>query len=230
MFRFLEQLLKPQAHLASGVVDRVHPGWPEYTPTVVLPNDEKLRLYPIRYTDGKRWSALRIADQEILEPVEPTVPVNWPNAHSGGAWRNYFSGIQQAATAGLAIPFVIELEGQFVGQITLGNIQHGIVSDCWIGYWVTSEHTGKGVATAACALGVDHAFSRIGVHRVTATYLPDNLASKRVLEANGFREEGYLQRNLHINGQWQDHFLVAQTVEDYQISCVERLRRQSRLR
>lgn len=74
---------------------------------------------------------------------------------------------------------VIELDGRFVGQLTIGNIQHGGISDAWIGYWVSSAVTGRGIATAACALGVDHAFRRIGLHRLTATYLPSNPASGR---------------------------------------------------
>src|SRR5699024_571571 len=79
--------------------------------------------------------------------------------------------------------------GQFAGQLTLGNIQHGGISDCWIGYWVYSKYTGAGVATAACGLGVDHAFRRIGLHRITATYMPENPASGKVLMANGFRKK-----------------------------------------
>ena len=127
------------------------------------------------------------------------------------------------------VPLVIEVEGQFVGQITLGNIQHGSIRDCWIGYWVYSAIHGAGVATAATALGVDHAFGRVGLHRVTATYLESNPASGRVLAANGFRHEGYLRRNLHIDGAWQDHHYVALVKEDYASTAVERLRQAGRL-
>ena len=120
---------------------------------------------------------------------------------------------------------VIEVDGAFAGQVTLGNIQHGIVSECWIGYWVHSPFMGRGVATLACALGVDHAFARVGLHRLTATYLPDNPASGTVLEHNGFREEGYLHRNLHIDGQWRDHLTFVVTGEQLAASgpLVDRL-------
>ncbi|MFS0468126.1 GNAT family N-acetyltransferase, partial [Corynebacterium striatum] len=86
-----------------------------------------------------------------------------------------------------------------------------------------------GVATAACALGVDHAFRRVGMHRVTATYLPDNPASGKVLKACGFREEGYLRRNLHINGAWRDHHFVALNREDFSTTAVDRLRSAGRI-
>lgn len=85
------------------------------------------------------------------------------------------------------------------------------------------------MATAATALGVDHAFGRVGLHRVTATYLEHNPASGRVLAANGFRHEGYLRRNLHIDGAWQDHHYVALVKEDFASTAVERLRQAGRL-
>ena len=72
-------------------------------------------------------------------------------------------------------------------------------------------------------VGTDHAFSRIGLHRVTATYLPENEASGKVLAHSGFRKEGYLKSNLHINGRWRDHVLVALTEDEFVDSCTGRL-------
>ena len=137
--------------------------------------------------------------------------------------------LRTAAREALVIPLVIEVEGKFAGQVTLGNIQHGSIRDCWIGYWVYSAVHGAGVATAATALGVDHAFGRVGLHRVTATYLPDNPASGKVLANVGFREEGYLRENLHIDGAWRDHHFVAQNIDDLSGSAVERLAARGRL-
>lgn len=213
-----------------GPRDVLHPGWPESTPAVRLPDGARLRLRPLTSRDARDWREQRLLDEPHLRPVEPTAHDGWEAAHSQTAWWNFFTGIRDAARKGQVVPLVIELEGRFAGQVTLGTIQHGSVSDCWIGYWVHSAAQGRGVATAACALGTDHAFRRIGLHRVTATYLPDNPASGRVLQVNGFREEGYLRANLHIDGRWRDHHFVAQNIEDHRGSCVERLRSVGRLR
>ncbi|MDO5512688.1 GNAT family N-acetyltransferase [Corynebacterium sp.] len=213
-----------------GPRDMVHPGWPESTPTVRLRDGGRLRLRPLTSRDGRDWRQQRLLDEAHLRPVEPTARDGWGAAHSQSAWWGFFSGIRDAARRGQVVPLVIELEGRFAGQVTLGTIQHGSVSDCWIGYWVFSAVQGRGVATAACGLGTDHAFRRLGLHRVTATYLPDNPASGKVLAANGFREEGYLRSNLHIDGRWRDHHFVAQNNEDHRDSCVERLRAAGRLR
>ncbi|SDS29969.1 GNAT family N-acetyltransferase [Corynebacterium timonense] len=192
-----------------------HPGWPESTPALALPAGPRVSLRPLRGRDGRAWSETRRIDEAWLKPVEPSVPGTWDEAHSPAAWRRTWANLRAAAADGTVVPFAIDVDGAFAGQVTLGNIQHGSVSECWIGYWVHSAHMGHGVATAACALGTDHAFGRVGMHRVTATYLPSNPASGRVLAANGYREEGYLRRNLHIDGQWRDHHFVALNKEDY---------------
>lgn len=200
-----------------------HPGWPESSPTVHIPGVSTVRLRPLNSRDGKDWSRMRIRDEAVLRPVEPTVPGTWEEAHSPAAWRVNWQNLRKFAQDGIIVPLAIELDGRFIGQVTLGNIQHGAIGECWIGYWVYSRYSGRGIATVACALGVDHAFARIGLHRVTATYLPDNPASGKVLANSGFREEGYLHQNLHIDGAWRDHHFVAQNIDDLPGSAVERL-------
>ena len=72
------------------------------------------------------------------------------------------------------LPYVIEVDGQFSGQLTIGNVTHGALRSAWIGYWVASVATGGGVATAALALGLDHCFGPVMLHRVEATVRPEN--------------------------------------------------------
>lgn len=208
----------------------VHPGWPEYSATVTLRDGARVRLRPLLKSDRPQWQQLRMRNQPQLQPVEPTVQGTWESAHSSGAWARVFQYLRFEAGRGTIIPFVIELDGNFVGQLTLGNIQRGVANECWIGYWVDHAVTGRGVAQAAVALGIDHVFFRVDLHRVTATYLPTNPASGAVLAANGFREEGVLRRNLHIDGQWQDHVSMAIVQDDFIDPAVERLRARGILR
>lgn len=190
-----------------------HPGWPARTPKTVTPAG-LVRLRPLARKDGRLWSQYRNADEHLLRPVEPTVPGQWWEAHTRGMWRRNFSGLYTLASRGQLLPFAVEVDGGFAGQLTLGNVQHGVVCSCWIGYWVYSGFSGQGVATAAVAQGVAHAMAGVGMHRVEATVLESNTSSRRVLEKVGFREEGLLRRNLHINGAWRDHVLVGVTAEE----------------
>lgn len=173
-----------------------------------------LRLRPPRLRDGAQWSRIRLAERENLEPWEPSVEADWVQRHSVSAWPAMNSGLRTEARRGRMLPYIIELDGRLRGQLTVGNVTHGALRSAWIGYWVSAEVTGGGVATGALALGLDHCFGPVGLHRVEATVRPENAASRRVLAKVGFREEGLLKRYLNVDGDWRDHLLVAMTVEE----------------
>ena len=173
-----------------------------------------VQLRALRRDDGERWCALRRNDEALLRPVEPTATPSWEKVHSLHNWNHLYDRLYDGATTGEILPLAIDYERQFIGQLTLGNIQHGATRDCWIGYWVHSSFTGKSLATVAVGLGLDLAFRQVRMHRVTATVMPHNLASRRVLEKNRFRHEGFLQRCISIDGQWADHDLFAITADE----------------
>lgn len=173
-----------------------------------------IRLRPVRMRDGVAWSRIRLADRAHLEPWEPSVEADWVTRHSSAAWPPVCSSLRTEARYGRMLPFVIELDGRFCGQLTVGNIAHGALRSAWIGYWVSSAVAGGGVATGAVALGLDHCFGPVRLHRVEATVRPENTASRAVLAKAGFRQEGLLQRYLDVDGAWRDHLLVAITAEE----------------
>jgi len=191
----------------------IHPGWPATVGPIRVPVG-LVRLRPVRMRDAAQWSRIRLADRGHLEPWEPSADLDWEARQSISAWPSVCSGLRAEARKGRMLPFAIELDGQFCGQMTVGNVTHGALRSAWIGYWVASTATGGGVATAALALGLDHCFGPVMLHRVEATVRPENAASRRVLAKVGFREEGLLQRYLDVDGAWRDHLLVAITVEE----------------
>ncbi|MCS4491629.1 MULTISPECIES: GNAT family N-acetyltransferase [unclassified Corynebacterium] len=208
--------------LALGPRHPMHPGWREYTPHIRV-GTRQLRLRPLRRSDGPQWCELRIDDERFLRPVEPTPTAAWHLAHSSAAWRATYRYLSRSAAKGETLPLAIEVNGEFSGQLTIGNIQHATAQEGWVGYWLHSSLTGHHIATAAVALAIDHAFNRVGLHRLTATHLPSNKASRRILERNGFREEGLLKENLHIDGRWRDHYLMALTRSELQQTAVQRI-------
>jgi [ribosomal protein S5]-alanine N-acetyltransferase len=205
----------------------MHPGWPKAIgPIRVAAGVVGLR--PVRMRDAATWSRIRLADQAHLEPWEPVAEVNWEARHSVSSWPSICSGLRAEARKGRMLPYAIELDGEFCGQLTLGNVTHGALRSAWIGYWVASERTGGGVATAALALGMDHGFGAVMLHRIEATVRPENAPSRRVLAKAGFREEGLLRRYLEVDGAWRDHLLVALTVEELEVSATSALVRSGR--
>ena len=190
-----------------------HPGWPiAVGPLRVAAG--VVRLRPVRLRDASAWSRIRLADRRHLEPWEPNTEVDWIARHSISAWPALYSSLRSEARKGRMLPYSIELDGEFCGQLTIGNVTHGALRSAWIGYWVSSSVTGGGVATGALALGLDHCFGPVMLHRVEATVRPENAASRAVLAKVGFREEGLLRRYLLVDGGWRDHLVMGLTIEE----------------
>ena len=167
-------------------------------------------------------------NQNYLMPWEPTGIGSWTDRHHPAAWPALHAVLKSEAKRGAVLPFVIEVDGEYVGQLTIGNVQRGAVRTAWIGYWIDSDRFGKGIATAAVALGVDHCFGPIGLHRLDATVQPANAASQAVLTKVGFRREGLLERYMDVNKRWRDHYLFALTAEEVVGSAAETLVRAGR--
>jgi ribosomal-protein-alanine N-acetyltransferase len=190
-----------------------HPGWPLVAGPLRVAAGV-IRLRPVRVRDGLAWSRIRLNDRSHLEPWEPSIDADWTVRHSVSSWPSVCSSLRSEARKGHMLPYAIELDGQFCGQLTIGNVTHGALRSAWIGYWVSHSVTGGGVATGALALGIDHCFGPVMLHRVEATVRPENTASRAVLAKVGFREEGVLRRYLQVDRAWRDHLLVALTVEE----------------
>src|ERR1700738_3838896 len=173
-----------------------------------------IRLRPVRMRDAAQWNRTRQADRAHLEPWEPSTEADWTARHSISSWPAVCSSLRSEARKGRMLPYAIELDGAFCGQLTIGNVMRGALRSAWIGYWVSSSVTGGGVATGALALGLDHCFGPVMLHRVEATVRPENAASRAVLAKDGFREEGLLRRYLEVDRAWRDHMLVGLAAEE----------------
>ena len=75
----------------------------------------------------------------------------------------------------------------------------------------------SGLMTEAVGTTLPFVFDTLDLHRIHAAFLPNNTASRRVLEKNGFVEEGYAQNYLQIDGRWEDHVLFGLTKERYDL-------------
>lgn len=73
-----------------------------------------------------------------------------------------------------------------------------------LAYWTARDAQGAGYATAGSGLLLDHAFDRLGLHKVRARTFAGNDPSRRVLEKLGFSEEGVLREEAFVDGEWVD--------------------------
>ena len=115
---------------------------------------------------------------------------------------------------GLFALYVLEGPGgELVGRANLQNIVRGTMQGGVVGYWVDREHTGRGLATAAVAF-LETEGVRLGLHRLEAGTMVENVASQRVLEARGFQRYGLAPQLLFLDGAWRDHVLFQKLLHD----------------
>ncbi len=174
---------------------------------------ERLTLRLPRHADYRPWAALRETSRDFLAPWEPT----WATDHLG---RKSFTGrvywAQRALTQGTAMPLFIfrRVDDTLLGAITLDNIRRGPAQSATLGYWIGAPHARQGYMREAIEAVVHHAFRQLDLSRVEAACLPENAASRGVLEKAGFKYEGVAQSYLQISGRWRNHVLYAHLRHD----------------
>ena len=131
--------------------------------------------------------------------------------------------MRREAREGRQLPFVVEYDHHFVGQLTVSNVVRGSAQYASIGYWIDEAYAGRGITTRAVAMAIDHCFGPVGLHRIEVAIRPENTSSLRVVEKLGIKEIGYAPRYLHIDGDWRDHRLFAITREDVPLGLLRRL-------
>jgi RimJ/RimL family protein N-acetyltransferase len=79
--------------------------------------------------------------------------------------------------------------GAFVGRGGLRHVMLEGQSEVEVTYALAREAWGKGFATEIARAAVDVAFRRLGLQDLVAFAIPENTASRRVMEKVGFRYE-----------------------------------------
>jgi [ribosomal protein S5]-alanine N-acetyltransferase len=137
----------------------------------------------------------------------------WVNArdtrfYSEQGVRAAIAAAETAWATDQAFQYLILDDERIVGRVNLTAIKRAHFNCADLGYRVGEHDGGRGVASQAVALCLAEAFGTHGLWRVEAVARPENHASVRVLERNGFRQFGHSRRSFELHGQWFDrlHF------------------------
>jgi [ribosomal protein S5]-alanine N-acetyltransferase len=174
---------------------------------------ERLTLRLPAHSDYRAWADLREISHDFLAPWDPI----WPDdALSRKAFTNRVYWAARAETAGTALPLfmVRRADLALVGAVTLDNIRRGPAQAGTIGYWIGKPFARQGYMREALQAVVHYAFNDLDLSRIEAGCLPENTASRGVLEKTGFKYEGVAQSYLQINGRWRNHVLYANLRSD----------------
>jgi len=116
------------------------------------------------------------------------------------------AGKKQGYTSDLAIV----VNGEPVGMIGF-SIEKGFKGG--IGYWVGEDYWGMGIVSKVVNLITDYLFKKHKLARVTAHVYPWNEGSKKVLEKNGFINEGLLKNYAKKDGKIIDNYQYAKILK-----------------
>lgn len=104
-----------------------------------------------------------------------------------------------------AITWGIALKGSpaLIGTIGFWRIQKEHYR-AEIGYLLHADYHGKGIMQEAMDTAIGYAFKTLHIHSIEANINPDNIASIKLAEKNGFVREAYFKENFYYNGVFKD--------------------------
>ncbi|OOW86611.1 alanine acetyltransferase [Xanthomonas campestris pv. vitiswoodrowii] len=180
------------------------------------------RFAPIRRADGVVLCDLAVVDPAAMADyhtrnrvhLDDAMPLRPPAFYTVEGWRRLCVAYRSAIPGERELQLVL-LQGEHViGTTGFTQIQRGAFQACHMGYGLDAAQQGRGLIQWAATQGIAFAFGPLGLHRVMAQYVPENLRSARVLQRLGFQIEGYARRYLQLNGHWRDHVLTSRLRDD----------------
>ena len=173
-------------------------------------NTPRLRLRPVEPADAGNIQYAASA-REISDTM-----ISIPHPYPEGEAERYIHRQRAALNEGQAVAFVIERkeDEKFLGMLEIRQIdrEHLLAE---LSFWLIPEEWGRGYMSEGVQAAISYAFERLGINRLYAYHMLRNPATGRVLEKNGFRQEGLLRQRVRKWGKFEDVALCALLREDW---------------
>jgi len=157
--------------------------WPTEAPTL------QYGLITLRAPEERDIIPLFEGVKDPIIPKFTRIPTNYPMANAEHYVRERSPN---GFTMRTELQLALEYDGKFAGALSFHtlNLEEAKAE---IGYWVTAEIRGKGIATQATKLLTGYGFETIGFHRIEALVVESNKPSLKVLSKAGYQQEGVLR-------------------------------------
>ncbi|MDO5324658.1 MAG: GNAT family N-acetyltransferase [Clostridia bacterium] len=109
---------------------------------------------------------------------------------------------------------IIRVDGKCAGDVQLACKDGVYRRDADLGYVLLDEYKGQGVMTEAVGRICAEAFEKLDILRISARVYAPNLASRRVLEKNGFQLEGSMRQAVCKGEQVYNMLLYGKLCEE----------------
>lgn len=169
---------------------------------------ERVALRVAEESSAVALHAYHIANRAHLQPWEPTRAESFYELDAT-AGRLRSMATQTAAGNALHLLFFERESHELLGDCNFTNVVRGPFQACHVGFSIAKVAEGKGLMKEALTAAIPHVFSIMGLHRIMASYRPENIRSGLLLARLGFEKEGVARSYLKINGSWADHVLTS---------------------
>lgn len=171
----------------------------------------QLRLRPLKLSD-----APAIQKAASVRMISDTM-ISIPHPYPAGEAERYVARQLAEQKSGLSFTFTVEqqTEAGFCGLVELRDIDREH-SQGELSFWLALEAWGRGYMSDVVQEVVRFGFEACGLNRLYAYHMKRNPASGRVLEKNGFRQEGLLRQRVQKWGQFEDVALWAILRQEWQ--------------
>ncbi len=176
-------------------------------------NTERCYLRLPNLKDFESWVNLRKESEDFLSKWEPERDRNF---YSAALFRSRVKWAKKKFNEKKVIhAFIFRREdGLLIGAVTLDNVRRGAAQSGFIGYWLGKPFEKKGYMIEVVKALIFYIFKNFDLSRLEAATLPENQASRSLLEKAGFKYEGVSQSYLQISGRWRNHVMYSLLRED----------------
>ena len=158
------------------------------------------RLVLRRYTRADQADLLALAAHpEVVAVLCGRLPATGQGVREYIDLQNSYQPFEQDKVFELAI--ARKEDGLVIGLVGLIRRDH---RQGEMGWALAAEYRGQGYATEAARALMAYGFSALGLHRIHADTNSDNLASRRIMERLGMRQEAQLRDAVYEQGRWLD--------------------------
>lgn len=113
----------------------------------------------------------------------------------------------------------IKFYGIFLNSKHVGNIRVGPIiknhKTAYIGYLVSKENWGKGIATLAINKACEIAFKKLEIKKINAATMELNIPSQKALIKNKFKKEGVLKKQCIYKNKRFDEYYYGLSIKDF---------------
>lgn len=170
-----------------------------------------INFHPFKNLETERLLLRRVAESdypEIMElrgNAETMKYIPRPLVTNKQEAIDHFKIIDDKIEKNEGINWAITLKGipKLIGIIGHYRIQPENYR-CEIGYMILPEYNGKGIVTEAVKVVLEYGFDELQMHSIEGVIDPENKASERVLQKNGFVKEAHFIENEFAQGKFWD--------------------------